>query len=76
MAANLRAGFKERQHKRLFESITTVSHLTKKPRTEILCPVPISTIALALEPSIVAIGISHALVMCWTGGLLLEKMLA
>ena len=61
MAANLRADFKKRQRKRLSESIMVVFPPTKKPCTEILCPVPISAIALALEPSIAVVGTSHVL---------------
>ncbi|KAL6313060.1 hypothetical protein AAG906_012814 [Vitis piasezkii] len=59
MAANLRADFKKRQRKRLFESIMIVFPPTKKPCAEILCPVPISAITLAPEPLIAAVGTSH-----------------
>lgn len=38
MAANLRVGFKERQRKRLFESITIISPHAKKPYMKILYP--------------------------------------
>ena len=61
MVANLRVGFKERQHKCLFESITVVFPPTKKPCTEILCPVPVSAIALMLKPSVVVVGPNHVL---------------
>lgn len=38
MAANLRAEFKERQRKHLFESITIISPHVKKPYMKILYP--------------------------------------
>lgn len=59
MDANLRSDFKERKHKRFFESITVILLLTKKPCTEIFCPEPFSAVALVLKPSTVAIGTNH-----------------
>lgn len=59
MAANLRVDFKERQCKRLFESITVISLSAKKTCMEILYPELVSTIAPTLEPSAVAAGTSH-----------------
>ncbi|RVW28597.1 hypothetical protein CK203_100868 [Vitis vinifera] len=56
MVANLRVGFKERQHKRLFESITVISFPSKIPCPEILCPEPVLAIALALVPSTTTTG--------------------
>ena len=61
MVANLRVGFKERQHKCLFESITVVFLPTKKPCTEILCPVPVLAIAPMLKPSVAVVGPNHVL---------------
>lgn len=56
MVANLRVGFKERQRKRLFESITVISFPSKIPCPEILCPEPVLAIALALVPSTTTTG--------------------
>ncbi|RVW31366.1 hypothetical protein CK203_114187 [Vitis vinifera] len=53
MVANLRADFKKRQCKRLFESIMVVFPPTKKPCMEILCLVLVLAIALA------PVGTSH-----------------
>lgn len=52
MTTNLRVGFKERQSKRLPESITIISPPSKRPCLEPLCPEPVLAIALTLVPSI------------------------
>lgn len=60
MIANLRAGFRERQCKRMSESIMIVPP-TKMPCIEVLCSEPFSAIALAPEPSAAAAGTKPAL---------------
>ena len=50
MATNLRVGFKERQRKCLFESITIIPPHAKKPCTKILYPKPVLVIALVPNP--------------------------
>ncbi|KAL6321836.1 hypothetical protein AAG906_035535 [Vitis piasezkii] len=51
MVANLRIEFKERQHKRLSESITVVSPPSKRPYLEPLYLEPVLAIASTLAPS-------------------------
>lgn len=63
MVANLRVGFKKRQHKRHFESITVIPPPTKMPCTKILCSEPVSIIALVLEPLVAVAGTNHVLDM-------------
>lgn len=60
MIANLRAGFRERQCKRMSESVMIVPP-AKKPCIEVLCLELVSVIALAPEPSAAAIGTKPAL---------------
>lgn len=61
MTTNLRVGFKERQRKCLSKSIMVAPLPAKKPCTKVLCSVPVSTIHLALKPSVIATGPSHVL---------------
>lgn len=51
MAKNLKFGFKERQRKWLFESITVAPPPAKKSYTEVLRPAPVSTIPSASKPT-------------------------
>ena len=50
MAANLRASFKERQHKRLFESIAVAPPSAKKSCTDVPRSEPILKIQQMLKP--------------------------
>lgn len=61
MALNLRVGFKKKQRKRLYESIAIAPLPAKKSCTEILHPMPVSTIPLAPKPSADAVGPSRVL---------------
>lgn len=56
MAANLRARFKERQHKSLSKSITVIIPPYKRPCPKILCSELILTFASVIGPSVVAAG--------------------
>lgn len=59
MATNLRVCFKEKQSKHVFESITIVPPLAKKPCTEVFCLVPVLAIPPMPKPSIDVAGPSH-----------------
>lgn len=59
MVANLRVGFKKRQRKRHFESITVIPPPTKMPCTKILYSEPVSIIALVPEPLVAVAGTNH-----------------
>ena len=61
MVVNLRASFKERQCKHLFESIIVIPPLAKKPCTEILCLEPVLVIAQMPKHSITIVGTNHVL---------------
>lgn len=61
MATNLRFCFKEKQSKHVFESITVVLPLAKKPYTEVFCLVPVLAISPVPKPSIDVAGPSHVL---------------
>lgn len=54
MATNLRTRFKDKQRKRLSESITVNSLSFKRPYSESLCSEPVLVIAPVLVPSTVA----------------------
>lgn len=56
MAVNLRAGFKERQRKRLSKSIAITLFPTKKSCLEVPCSSPISNILPMPKPSTNAVG--------------------
>ena len=56
MAANLRVGFKERQHKCLSKSITIILPPSKRHYLKILCSELVLTFALVIEPLAVAVG--------------------
>lgn len=58
MTINLRARFKERQRKRLSESIMVNHSPSKRPCSESLCPKPVLVVVLVLAPSTAAIGIN------------------
>lgn len=59
MATNLRVCFKEKQSKHVFESITVVLPLAKKPCTKVFCLVPVLAIPPVPKPSIDVAGPSH-----------------
>ena len=59
MATNLRVCFKEKQSKHVFESITVVPPLAKKPCTEVFYLVPVLAIPPVPKPSIDVAGPSH-----------------
>lgn len=56
MAANLRARFKEKQHKSLSKSITVIIPPYKRPCLKILCSELILTFASVTGPSTVVVG--------------------
>lgn len=58
MTINLRARFKERQRKRLSESIMVNYSPSKRPYSESLCPKPVLVVVPVLAPSTAAIGIN------------------
>lgn len=61
MAANLRAKFKERQHKSLSKSIMVIIPPYKRPYPKILCSELILTFASMTGPSAVAVGTNPTL---------------
>lgn len=61
MAANLRAGFKVRQCKRLSKSIIVILISSKRPCSEILFLEPVLAIAPMQDPSAAAVGTNPAL---------------
>ena len=59
MVANIRVGFKKRQHKRLSESISVIPPPAKMPCSKILCSKPVSIIAPVTEPLVAIAGTNH-----------------
>lgn len=56
MVANLRVGFKERQHKCLSKSITIILPPSKRHYPKILCSELVLSFAPVIEPLVVAVG--------------------